>query len=60
MYSLQGQLAETAMGGMIVGRIGNPEWAKQSVYDDDFLNEDDELSPLDDDYVPEEYRDEEL
>lgn len=45
---------------MIVGRIGNPEWAKLPVHDDDFLSEDDEISPLDDDYVPEEYRDEEL
>lgn len=44
---------------MNVSRIGNPEWAEPSVFDD-VVSEDDELSPLDDDYVPEEYRDEEL
>ena len=37
--------------------LGNPEWGKQKPTDDDFISdEDEELSPLDDDYVPEEYR----
>lgn len=37
--------------------LGNPEWAEQSPFDDDYIPEDErELSPLDDDYVPENYR----
>lgn len=39
--------------------LGNSEWSKPSVYADD-PPEPEELSPLDDDYVREEYRDEEL
>ena len=40
-----------------MSRIGNPEWGKMSVYDDDYVSaEEAELSPLDDDYVPEKYR----
>lgn len=42
-----------------MSRIGNPEWGKRSIYDDEYCGEEDELSPLDDDYAPEEYRDEE-
>ena len=42
-----------------MSRIGNPEWEKRSIIDDDYSSEEDELSPLDDDYIPEEYRDEE-
>lgn len=42
-----------------MSRIGNPEWGKRSVFDDDYSSEEDELSPLDDDYIREEYRDEE-
>lgn len=45
---------------MIVGRIGNPEWLEHSAFDDDYIVEDDELSPVDDDYIPEEYCDDEL
>lgn len=40
-------------------RIGNPEWAEKSVFDDDYVKEEDELTALDDDYVREGYRDEE-
>lgn len=37
--------------------LGNKEWEKNSVFDDDYKNEEDrELSPLDDDFVREEYR----
>ena len=39
--------------------LGNPEWKETSIFDDDYLSEEEqELSPLDDDYVREEYRDE--
>lgn len=39
--------------------LGGKRWKEKSVYDDDYVfDEDDELSPLDDDYVNEEYRDE--
>jgi len=38
-----------------MSRIGNPEWSELSVWDDDHPSEDNELSPLDDDYTPEEY-----
>lgn len=38
-------------------RLGNPDWNTPSPYDDDVTtNEDEDLSPLDDDYIPEEYR----
>ena len=38
--------------------LGSKEWFEPSIYDDDYLeDEESELSPLDDDYVPEEYRD---
>lgn len=40
-----------------MSRIGNPEWSEESVYDDDYRSDEDELSPLDDDYVREDYRD---
>lgn len=40
-------------------RIGDPEWNEASVWDDDYRSDGDELSPLDDDYVREEYRDDE-
>ena len=40
-----------------MSRIGNPEWNERSVYDDEYIDEEDELSPLDDDYIREEYRD---
>ena len=37
-------------------RLGNPDWNTPSPYDDDVTtNEDEDLSPLDDDYIPEEY-----
>lgn len=42
-----------------MSRIGNPEWGEVPVWDDDYLSNEDELSPLDDDYVREEYRDDE-
>ena len=39
--------------------LGGKRWEEESVYDDDYVfDESDELSPLDDDYVNEEYRDE--
>jgi hypothetical protein len=39
--------------------LGSKQWSEQSVFDDDYVSEEDaELSPLDDDYIPEEYRDE--
>lgn len=38
-------------------RLGSPDWNTPSPYDDDVTtNEDEDLSPLDDDYIPEEYR----
>ena len=40
-------------------RIGNPEWNERSIWDDDYQHEEDELSPLDDDYVREGYESEE-
>lgn len=40
-----------------MSRIGNPEWGEVSIYHDDYVSKEDlELSPLDDDYVPEKYR----
>lgn len=40
-----------------MGRIENPEWAEMSVFHDDYASEEDmKLSPLDDDYVPDKYR----
>lgn len=37
--------------------LGNPEWTEQSIYNDDYLSEEErEFSPLDDDYVREEYQ----
>ena len=37
--------------------LGNPEWKETSIFDDDYLSEEEqELSQLDDDYVREEYR----
>lgn len=40
-----------------MSRIGNSEWLEMSVYHDDYMSEEDkELSPLDNDYVPEKYR----
>ena len=40
--------------------LGNPEWKETSIFDDDYLSEEEqELSPFDDDYVREEYRAEE-
>lgn len=39
--------------------LGGKRWNEASVFDEDcFSEEDAELSPLDDDYIPEEYRDE--
>ena len=38
--------------------LGNPAWGERSVYDDDYNDE--ELSPLDDDFVREGYEDAEL
>lgn len=38
-------------------RLGNKEWKEINTYHDDYLSEE-ELSPLDDDYVREEYKDE--
>lgn len=39
-------------------RINNPEWLKRSLLDDDHEDTTDgELSPLDDDWIREEYRD---
>ena len=39
--------------------LGGKRWEKESVYDDDYaFDESNKLSPLDDDYVNEEYRDE--
>lgn len=40
--------------------LGDKCWEEQSVFDDDYVDEDEELSPLDDDYIPEEYRTEEI
>jgi hypothetical protein len=38
--------------------LGGKRWNETSVYDDDYVSEEDaELSPLDDDYIPEEHRD---
>lgn len=38
--------------------LGGKRWGEASVFDDDYVSEEDaELSPLDDDYTPEEYRD---
>lgn len=39
--------------------IGNPEWGTPSPFDDDYDNEE-ELSPLDDDFVREGYEDTDL
>ena len=37
--------------------LGNPEWKEQSHLNDDYVPEDEQdLSPFDDDYVKEEYR----
>ena len=37
--------------------LGNPEWKETSVFDDDYISEENrDISPLDDDFVPEEYR----
>ena len=37
--------------------LGNPQWKERSVYDNDYINEEEkDLSPLDDDYIREEYR----
>lgn len=39
-----------------MARLGNPDWKSSSPYEiDSTLNEDD-LSPLDNDYIPEEYQ----
>ena len=38
-------------------KFDKKEWTEISVYHDDYLSEE-ELSPLDDDYVREEYQDE--
>ena len=43
--------------------LGGKRWEERSVYDeyiDEYEEELEELSPLDDDYIPEEYRTEEL
>ena len=41
-----------------MGRIYNPEWLARSPYDDEPDNDpNDALPALDDDYIPEEYRD---
>lgn len=38
--------------------LGGNRWNEASVYDDGHIpSEDEELSPLDDDYIPGEYRD---
>lgn len=43
---------------MTLCRICNPEWLKRSLHDDDHDDASDEdLSPLDDDWIREEYRD---
>lgn len=39
--------------------LGNREWLEQSVFDDDYISEDFELSPLYDDFIREEYRESE-
>lgn len=39
--------------------LGNREWLESSVFDDDYNSEDSELSPLDDDFVRDEYRESE-
>ena len=37
--------------------LGNPEWKETSVFDDDYISEENRyIYPLDDDFVPEEYR----
>lgn len=36
--------------------MGNLEWLEQSSYDDDYI-EDKDLSPIDDDFVRDEYQD---
>ena len=41
--------------------LGGKRWEEQSVFEEDYIDEDEEeLSPLDDDYIPEEYRTEEI
>ena len=39
--------------------LGNREWLEPSVFDDDYNSEDSEVSPLDDDFVRDEYRESE-
>ena len=37
--------------------LGNSEWKEQSIYDDNYKTvEQEEISPLDDDFIREEYR----
>lgn len=40
--------------------LGKPAWGERSVYDDDYDDDEAELSPLDDDYVREGYEDADL
>ena len=41
--------------------LGGKRWEDRSVFDDEYISKDEEeLYPLDDDYIPEEYRTEEL
>lgn len=42
-----------------MNRIKNPEWLERVALDDESIDEYEELSPLDDDYISEEYRDDE-
>lgn len=53
------------MGGEAMTHLlGGNRFEERSVYDDEYIDEYEEemeeLSPLDDDYIPEEYRTEEL
>ena len=40
--------------------LGGKRWEEQSVFDDYIDEDEEELSPLDDDYIPEEYRTDDL
>ena len=40
--------------------LGGKRWEEQSAFDDDYNEDEEELSPLDDDYIPEEYRTEKI
>jgi hypothetical protein len=40
--------------------LGGQRWGEQFIFEDDYVDEDEELSPMDDDYIPEEYQTEEI